>query len=141
MNHPVQPPAPSHDHDHDSTSALVKQAAEQLTTLVRQELHLAQAEMQAKGKRYGMGGGLFGGAGLVAVLALQALVAAAIAALALALPVWASALIVTGVLAALAAILAAVGKREIHRAAPPTPQKTIDSVKADVAEIKERVHR
>ncbi|MBT2442969.1 phage holin family protein [Streptomyces sp. ISL-36] len=139
MNDPVHRPAPAHDHD--STSALVKQAAEQMTKLVRQELRLAQAEMQAKGKRFGMGGGLFGGAGLVAVLALQAFVAAAIAALALALPVWASALIVAGALAVLAAVLAAVGKREVSRAAPPAPEKTIASVKADVAEIKERVHR
>lgn len=135
MHGPVQ------QHDHESTGELVEQAAEQLTRLVRQEMSLAQAEMREKGKRVGLGGGLFGGAGVVGVLALQALLAAVIAALALVLPLWASALIAAVVLAVVAAVLALMGKKQIGRATPPTPEQTIRSVKADVAEIKERAHR
>ncbi|MFJ9036973.1 phage holin family protein [Streptomyces sp. NPDC102406] len=120
---------------------LVQRASQQLTELVRGEMRLAQAEMKEKGKRYGKGGGLFGGAGLVGFLALQALVATAIAALAVPLPVWAAALIVTAVLAVIAAVLALTGKKEVSQAAPPTPEQTIDSVKADVAEIKESAKR
>ncbi|MET9494181.1 phage holin family protein [Streptomyces sp. NPDC006552] len=120
---------------------LVQRASQQLTELVRGEMRLAQAEMKEKGKRYGKGGGLFGGAGLVGFLALQALVATAIAALAVPLPVWAAALIVTVVLALVAAVLAMTGKKEVTQAAPPTPEQTIDSVKADVAEIKESAKR
>lgn len=127
--------------DGDSVGALVSQASQQLSQLVRDEMRLAQAEMTQKGKRFGLGGGLVGGAGIVAFIALQALAAAAIAALALALPVWASALIITGVLLALAAVLGAVGKKEVGRATPPAPQQAIDSIKADVAEIKERALR
>ncbi|MEV1025874.1 phage holin family protein [Streptomyces sp. NPDC050264] len=120
---------------------LVQRASQQLTELVRGEMRLAQAEMKEKGKRYGKGGGLFGGAGLVGFLTLQALVATAIAALAVPLPVWAAALIVTAVLGLVTAVLALTGKKEVSQAAPPTPEQTIDSVKADVAEIKESAKR
>ncbi|MFH8993015.1 phage holin family protein [Streptomyces sp. NPDC017940] len=120
---------------------LVQRASQQLTELVRGELRLAQAEMKQKGRHYGKGGGLFGGAGLVGFLTLQALVAAAIAGLAVPLPVWAAALIVGGVLGVIAAVLALTGKKEISEAAPPAPEQTIKNVKADVAEIKESAHR
>lgn len=120
---------------------LVQRASQQLSQLVRDEMRLAQAEMTEKGKRLGKGGGLLGGAGLMGVLTLQALVATVIAALSLVMDVWAAALIVTAVLAAVAALMAALGKRQISKASPPAPEQTIDSVKADVAEIKEKAHR
>ncbi|MEU6534547.1 phage holin family protein [Streptomyces sp. NPDC047000] len=120
---------------------LVQRASQQLTELVRGELRLAQAEMKEKGKRYGKGGGMFGGAGVVGFLMLQALVATAIAAIAVALPVWAAGLIVTGVLGLIAAVLALGGRRQVGRAAGPAPQQTIENVKADVAEIRESAHR
>ncbi|MET7743490.1 phage holin family protein [Streptomyces sp. NPDC005385] len=120
---------------------LVQQASQQLTELVRGELRLAQAEMQEKGRRYGRSGGLFGGAGVVGFLMLEALVVTAIAALAVPLPVWAAALIVTAVLGVVAAVLALNGKKQVHRAAPPKPEQAIENVKADVAEIKRSAHR
>ncbi|MFG2472863.1 phage holin family protein [Streptomyces canus] len=120
---------------------LVQRASQQLSQLVRDEMRLAQAEMTEKGKRFGKGGGLFGGAGLLGVLTLQALVATAIAALSLAVDVWVAALIVTGVLAAVTAVMAALGKQQVSKASPPAPEQTVDSVKADVAEIKERAQR
>ncbi|MEV6396818.1 phage holin family protein [Streptomyces sp. NPDC051907] len=125
----------------ETASELVKRASEQISTLMRQELRLAQAEMRQKGKRFGIGGGLFGGAGVIGFVALQALAATAIVALDLIWPLWASALTVTVVLAAVAGVLAAVGKKQVSRAVPPVPQKAIDGVKADVAEVKERAHR
>ncbi|MEV7684990.1 phage holin family protein [Streptomyces bungoensis] len=128
-------------HGSEPVGELVQRASQQLTELVRGELRLAQAEMKEKGKRYGKGGGLFGGAGLVGFLMLQALVATVIAALAVALPVWAAALIVTAVLGVIAAVMALTGKKQIAEAAPPAPEQTIDNVKADVAEIKESAHR
>jgi len=120
---------------------LVQRASQQLSELVRDEMRLAQAEMTEKGKRFGKGGGLFGGAGLIGVLTLQALVATAIAALSLAVDIWVAALIVTGVLAAVTALMAALGKKQISRASPPTPERTMNSVKSDVAEIKEKAQR
>ncbi|MGW0564579.1 phage holin family protein [Streptomyces sp. NPDC003016] len=125
----------------DSVGALVTQASQQLSQLVRDEMRLAQTEMVRKGKRFGIGGGLFGGAGMVAFLALQALAAAGIAALALVLPVWASALIVCVVLLVTAGILALVGKKQVARTGPPTPERAIEGIKADMTEIKEKAHR
>ncbi|MDH6514280.1 hypothetical protein M2163_008745 [Streptomyces sp. SAI-135] len=120
---------------------LVQRASQQLSQLVRDEMRLAQAEMTQKGKRFGKGGGLFGGAGLMGVLTLQALVATAIAALSLVMDVWAAALIVTGVLAVVTAVMAALGKQQVGKASPPTPERTMDSVRADVTEIKEKAQR
>lgn len=120
---------------------LVQQASQQLSQLVRDEMRLAQAEMTQKGKRYGRGGGLFGGAGLFGVLTLQALVATAIAALSLTLDVWVAALIITALLAGITAVMAATGKKQIDKAGSPAPEQTVDSVKADMNEIKERAKR
>lgn len=125
----------------DQVGELVQRASQQLTELVRGELRLAQAEMKEKGRRYGKSGGLFGGAGVVGFLTLQALVATAIAALAVTLPVWAGALIVTALLGAVATAMALTGKKQAGRAAPPKPERAIENVKADVAEIKRSAHR
>ncbi|MFF1370496.1 phage holin family protein [Streptomyces virginiae] len=125
----------------DSLGVLVTRASQQISELVREEMQLARAEMTQKGKRYGKGGGLVGASGIIGVLALQALVATCIAVLALVLPVWASALIITAVLGIVAAMAALAGKKQIDRAGPPAPEQTIDSVKADLAEIKEKAHR
>lgn len=133
-----RPAARTGDH---SMGDLVKQATEQFSDLVRQEMRLAQVEMAQKGRRFGLGGGLFGGAGAVGYLALMAFVVAAITGIAAALPVWGAALIVAGALALSAAVLATVGKRQVSRAVPPSPQQAINSVKADVQEIRERAHR
>ncbi|WP_293993098.1 phage holin family protein [Streptomyces sp.] len=122
-------------------SELVQRASQQLTELVRGELRLAQAEIREKGRHYGKGGGLFGGAGVVGFLMLQALVASVIAAISVALPVWAAGLIVTAVLGLVAAVLARSGKKQVGRAAPPTPEQTVENVKADVATIRESAHR
>ncbi|WP_392958286.1 phage holin family protein [Streptomyces sp. LN245] len=72
---------------------------------------------------------------------LQALVATVIAALALPLPMRAAALIVTAALGVIAAALTLSGKRQIGKAAPPTPQSTIENIKADMAEIKRSAQR
>ncbi|MFF4426504.1 phage holin family protein [Streptomyces sp. NPDC001549] len=125
----------------ESVSVLVSRASQQISGLVREEMQLARLEMTQKGKRFGKGGGLFGAAALIGILAAQALTAACIAALALIVPVWASALIVTAVLAVLAAATAMAGKKQIAEAGAPVPGQTMDSVRADLAEIKEKVHR
>lgn len=125
----------------DSVGELVSRASQQISQLVREEMRLAQAEMTQKGKRFGLGGGLFGGAGIVAFVAFLAFAAAAIAGIALALPGWAAALIVAGGLLVIAGLLALLGRTEIGRATPAAPRETIDSVKNDVAEVKARARR
>ncbi|CAM5561969.1 Phage holin family protein OS=Streptomyces alboniger OX=132473 GN=CP975_08090 PE=4 SV=1 [Streptomyces alboniger] len=132
---------PAHEQAQHSVGELIERATTQLSDLVRQEMRLAGQELTEKGKRAGRGGGLLGAAGAVSYIGLMALAATAVAALSLALPVWASALIVTGVLFAVAGVLAVMGRGQLARAIPPTPQEAMDSVKADVEEIKERAHR
>ncbi|CAL9413474.1 hypothetical protein SUDANB108_01708 [Streptomyces sp. enrichment culture] len=127
--------------EHHSVGELVGQAAEQLSRLVRQEVALAKEELAEKGRRAGRGGGLLGAAGAVAYAGFLAMAGAGAAALSLVVPVWAAALIVMGVLFVIAAVLAAMGRGQLRRAAPPTPERAIDSVKADVEEIRERAHR
>ncbi|MFF6784235.1 phage holin family protein [Streptomyces sp. NPDC012510] len=129
------------DHDHHSVGELVGQATEQLSLLVRQELALAKEELAEKGRRAGRGGGLLGAAGAVAYVGFMALAAAGIGALSLVLDVWAAALIVMGVLFVIAAVLAAVGRAQLRRATPAKPERALDSVKADMDEIKGRARR
>jgi phage-related minor tail protein len=131
---------PVHD-EHHSVGDLVGQASEQLSRLVRQEVALAKEELAEKGRRAGRGGGLVGAAGAVAYAGLLALAATAAAALSLMLPVWAAGLVVTAVLFALAGMLGVIGRAQLRRAAPPTPEEALGSVRADVDEIRERVHR
>jgi uncharacterized membrane protein YqjE len=131
-------PPPDSTADDRPIGQLVQDLSQQTATLVRQELRLAQLEMQQKGKRAGIGAGLFGGAGLIALLGVGALVAAAILALATAVDGWLAALIVAVVLLAVAGIAALVGRREVREAVPPLPERAIDSTQRDVQTIKER---
>jgi predicted lipid-binding transport protein (Tim44 family) len=111
---------------------LLKQLSQETTTLVRQELELAKAEMAQKGKRAGLGAGMFGGAAGAALLGLGALSGAAIAALDTAMALWLAALIVALIWLAVAGVLALTGKSKVQQATPPVPEQTQRSVKEDV---------
>jgi len=124
-----------------STGDLVKNLSEQVSRLIRDELKLAEYEMTSKAKRAGRGAGMFGGSGLLALYGIGCLLAAAIVGLAGVVPGWAAALIVGGVLLIIAGIAALLGKRQFGQATPAVPEQTVQSVKADVEEIKERAHR
>jgi uncharacterized membrane protein YqjE len=117
---------------------LLKQLSQETTTLVRQELDLAKAEMAEKGKKAGKGAGMFGGAGVVGLLALGALTAALILALDTAMDAWLAALVVGLVYAAIAGVLALTGKKEVQQATPPVPEQTVETVKEDVQWAKTR---
>src|SRR5687768_12109120 len=92
-----------------SAGELARDLTEQTRTLIRQEVELAKVELSAKGKRAGLGAGMFGGAGLLGVFAFAALTAAAVLALAEAVAPWLAALIVAAVYDALAGALALSG--------------------------------
>jgi len=119
-----------------STGQLVSALSEQTSQLVRSELELAKAEMSAKAKHAGVGAGMFGGAGVVALYGLGALIATIILSLSLVLAPWLAALIVTVVLFAIAGVVALMGKKQVTQATPAAPQETIDSVKKDIATAK-----
>jgi hypothetical protein len=117
---------------------LVRQLSDQTTTLVRQEIELAKAEMTAKGKQVGIGAGAFGGAALVGLYAVGALTAALVLALSTAIAGWLAALIVGVVYAAVAGVLALVGKNRTQAGTPPVPERAISSTKEDVEWAKPR---
>lgn len=116
--------------------ALVHDLTQDISTLVRDEMRLAQAELAEKGKRAGVGIGMFSAAGLLAFFGLAALITTAILALSLALPGWLAALIVAVVLFVVAGIVAMAGKSNVQQATPPAPERTIESIKEDVAAVK-----
>jgi uncharacterized membrane protein YqjE len=110
---------------------LVKDLASQTSTLVRQEIKLAQAEMTQQGKTAGRGAGLMAAAAVAALLMLGTLTALLVVALDSALPLWAAALIVTVLWGIVAAVLAQAGRKALKAATPPAPQ-TVETVKEDI---------
>jgi uncharacterized membrane protein YqjE len=120
-----------------SIGDLLKQLSEETSTLVKQEMALARAELTEQGKRAGAGAGMLGGAGVAGLLTLGALTATLIALLDTAMDLWLAALIVTIVWAAIAGVLALQGKNKIKEATPPAPQ-TVETVKEDVRWAKTR---
>jgi hypothetical protein len=134
---PVPPPDPKDL----PTGRLIGDLTEQISTLVRDEVRLAQAEVTHKAKRLGVGAGLFGGAGVVALLGAGALITAAILGLATVIPGWLAAIVVAVVLFAVAAVLALLGKRDVTEATPPLPTEALAGVQRDVATVKEGIAR
>jgi Putative Actinobacterial Holin-X, holin superfamily III len=123
------------------TGELVKELSEQVSALVREEAKLARLEMTRKGKQAGVGAGMLGGGGLIALYGLGCLIACVILAISEALTAWLAALIVGVALLAAAGAAALLGKRRLQKATPPVPEQTVDSVKTDVEVIKERTRR
>jgi uncharacterized membrane protein YqjE len=120
-----------------SFADLTRRLSDQTKLLVQQEVELAKAELSEKGKRAGMGAGMFGGAGLFGLFAFATLTACLILALSEAVAPWLAALIVTAVYGAIAGVLALTGKKKVQQATPPMPE-TVETVKDDVAWTKQR---
>jgi hypothetical protein len=122
-----------------STGELVTRLSEQMSTLVRDELALARAEMTEKAKRAGTGAGLLGGGGVLALYGVAGLITTAILGLSEVWAPWLAALVVTVVVFAVAGALALVGRSEVKQAAPPLPEKAKENVQADVETVKQAV--
>jgi Putative Actinobacterial Holin-X, holin superfamily III len=117
---------------------LVQDLSRQTSTLIRQEMRLAQAELAEKGRHAGKGAGMFGGAGLVALYGVGALIAAAILGLATVIEAWIAAAAIGVGLLLIAGILALTGKKELDEAGPPKPEQALESVQQDVETVKAR---
>jgi hypothetical protein len=115
-----------------SLPELLKQLSQETTQLVHQELELAKAELQQKGKQAGAGAGMFGGAGALGLAALGALTACFILALNAIMPAWLAALGVAVVYGIIAFVLVKQGQAKLKAAGPPVPEQTIETVKEDV---------
>jgi uncharacterized membrane protein YqjE len=120
------------------TAELMRELTDQTTTLVRKEIELAKVELTEKGKKIGVGAGMFGAAGLFGAGAFGAITACLIWALSEAVVGWLAALIVGVVYAAIAAVFALRGKKQVKQAVPPVPEGAVDSTKEDVEWLKTR---
>jgi uncharacterized membrane protein YqjE len=119
-----------------STGELLSRISEQTSRLIRDELRLAQLEMAEKGKRAGIGAGLFGGAGLMAAYGVGCLIAAAILGLALVVSAWLAAILIGAGLLLIAAVAGLIGKKQVSRATPPVPAEAVEGIKQDVHTLK-----
>lgn len=121
-----------------SLGELFGKLSTETSTLIRQEMALARAEMVEQGREAGKGAGLLGGAGVVGLLSAGAITAGLILLLDLLMASWLAALIVGVLLGAIAAVLALQGRDRVQKAAPPVPEQTVDTVKEDVEWAKTR---
>jgi Putative Actinobacterial Holin-X, holin superfamily III len=127
-----------------STADLIRRATDQLSTLVRDEIALARAEMTEKLTHAGKGAGLFGGAGVVSLYGVFGLLAGAVLLLAKVIPAWGAALAVGGALLLLAGIMALMGRGQVKKASPPVPEAAVQGVRTDIetvaAAVEDRGH-
>lgn len=126
----------AHDLQEKPTAELVGDLGRELTTLIHQEMELARAELAEKGKRAGLGAGMFGAAALLALFGVGCLTACVVAALAQVMSLWLAALIVAIAYLVVAGILLLAGKREVQQATPPVPEQAVESTKEDVEWLK-----
>jgi uncharacterized membrane protein YqjE len=124
--------------DEQSTAELLRRLSEQTTELARKEVELAKLELREKGRKAGIGAGLFGGAGALGFYALGAFTAFLILVLDTAMAAWLAALIVTLVYGAIAGVLALQGRTKVQEATPPVPEQAVATTKEDVEWVKTR---
>ncbi|EME60791.1 phage holin family protein [Amycolatopsis decaplanina] len=122
-----------------SVGELVSDLSDEVKHLVRDEMRLAVFELQNKGKKMGLGAGLFGAAGIMALFGLATLIAAAVLALALVMPAWLAAVVTGAALLLIGGLSAIVGKKEVSSASPPVPEEAIEGVREDVDTVKQGV--
>jgi uncharacterized membrane protein YqjE len=121
----------------DRVQDLLRRLREDVAALIHSEIDLAKTEVTEKIKMHAKAAVLIAVAIPFVLLALLAFLFSGIAALALAVPLWASALIVGGVLFVIAAVLALLGLRSVRKAGAPTPDEAVAEAKATVEDIKE----
>lgn len=122
-----------------TTAELVTELGTQTARLVRDEIWLAKQEMTEKAKRAGTGAGLLGAGAVILIYTVGVLILAVIAAFALAMPLWAAALVTAAILIVLAVTLAMVGRSQLRRATPVVPAEAVENIKQDVASVKQGV--
>ena len=122
-----------------SVGELFGDLTREMSTLVRQEVQLAKTEMTHKAAALGKNLVFVIVAALFALLALQTLCAAAILGLSLVVEPWQAALIVTGVLLLLAAILAMIALRSFKKEGL-APKETMETIQEDVQWAKQQMN-
>ena len=136
FSEPVSPgPVPTRTEE-PTLGGLVHDLSQQIPDLVRSEMRLAQAELTQKGKRAGLGIGMFSTAGLLAFFGVAGLLTTAILALDLVMAAWLAALVVAVIVLVAAGVVAVLGKKQVDQATPALPERAVEGVKEDIATIK-----
>lgn len=111
-----------------SVGQLLGELAGDLSTLVRQEVALAKAELKAEAGKAGKGAGMLGGAGLAGLMATVFVSLTLMFLLDLAMPTWVAALIVTLLWAVVGFVLYTRGRTQL-KTVNPTPTQTVETLK------------
>jgi hypothetical protein len=119
---------------------VVASAVQGFRTLARKHVELAKLEVAEAASARVQGLGMFAAAAVVMMYAVGFAAAAGAAALALVLPVWASILIVTALLIAIAGVLSLAGRRAL-RSAPAAAERTRETLKEDARWAKRQMGR
>lgn len=119
---------------------LFKELAGETATLMRQELELAKVETVAKARAAGKQTAQLAAGAVIAMMGALALLAGVILVLALAIPLWASALIVGLVVTALGGVLGVPAWRALARF-DPAPRATLQTLQEDKQWLREQVSR
>ena len=121
-----------------SLGDLFSELATETSTLVRQEVALAQTELTQKATSVGKNVGFLVVGGAVGYAALLALLAAAIIGLTYFVPAWAAALIVAAVVGIVAFLLISSALKALKET-NLTPSQTVETLKEDAEWLKNQV--
>ena len=124
--------------EHKSFTALIAELTRETTALFRQEISLAKAELLQKLSQAGAGAAELAVGGLIVLVAIQALLAAAIIALAEALGWWQSALVVGGAALLIGAVVLIRGMANL-KADHLAPTRTLASLRENRDWAKEHI--
>jgi putative superfamily III holin-X len=126
------PDASESDANDQTLGELLSALRRDAGVLLRQEIALAKLEVREKARLTVTGAALLCGAVLLSVLTAAVVTAAAIWGLAIVLPAWAAALVVAFVEGLAAVFLALRGRDRVRTAMPPTPERTVQTVREDI---------
>jgi hypothetical protein len=124
----IAPGATSPDPSNASVGELVGHVAQDLSTLMRQELDLAKAEVKQEVTKTAKGAGMLGGAGFAGYMVVLFASIALWWGLANLMDQGWAALVVTGIWAVIAAVLFAVGRARLKQV-NPKPERTVETVR------------
>jgi hypothetical protein len=122
-----------------SVGSLISEVTSDLSTLMRQELDLAKAEMKEEATKTGKAAGMLGGAGFAGYMVALFLSLALWAALANGMDEGWAALIVAAIWAVIGAVLFVTGRKKL-REVQPKPERTVDTLKEVPDALKGRAH-
>jgi uncharacterized membrane protein len=120
-----------------SAANILESIVQELGFIIRSEIELARTELSEKAAKAGKSAGMLGSAAVAGLLAAMAAVTTCIAVLAIVIPVWAGALVMTFLLGIFAFAAFSAGRKKL-KAVKPVPERTARTLREDVEWAKHR---